>query len=66
MKKNIKTYVDIEELSINDNVGDQICYSVTFINQYDLEKSIYLAYDRIALKCLTEYLVSSVWKRFHK
>ena len=25
-----------------------------FINQYDLEKSIYLAYDRIAMKCLTE------------
>ena len=39
----------------NDYQKKQILAELSFfLEQYDLEKSIYLAYDRVAMKCLTD------------
>ena len=45
----------IPEIQDDEYQSKQILSELEFfLNQYDLEKSIYLAYDRIAMKCLSE------------
>ena len=45
----------VPELQTDDYQNKQILSELEFfLNKYNLEKSIYLAYDRIAMKCLCE------------